>query len=494
MMTSQRLANRDTVYLLAGKGAAAEGVAEWKVKGAGVVQLDKQTNTPFGKKYKFGKSRYLMGPAQHPKGILQRAFTDILTYAKAVRSYFCLFRVSYIEIYNERIEDLLTTTTTTTTPSLELVTDCGGRVVWCGAREVVITKLQEGHSEHVRRARRTKGRLEASHTVFRIIMESLPRYRDYSRWEEVSVAISFLDFVTVAGVELLPALGSITEELRGGPAVTQSLFTLHNFVVSECSNKSMLYDGRRTVLTRVLREALVGDSHSIFLCTCSLANTTHTLDTVRFGDAAAWLVQHPTRRLYLASLLHTTTAAILHSHQAARRLLCSKRTHGTAGSGLRKEQQEEQEEQDSRVRQELESEEEPVVARKRGRPRKYPVRFKPFGRECPTKIDYLALWKSRYLNSKDPRQERGRKQKREREEKFYMAGAFTLTTTSKRHSLRHLYKTGSLRTSDTSTYYGGYLKEGLKKKEEEERGVREEDEKENEEMEEEKEEEEDEGV
>ncbi|XP_063847780.1 golgin subfamily A member 6-like protein 22 isoform X2 [Scylla paramamosain] len=347
-------------------------------------------------------------------------------------------------------------------------------------------------------------------------MESLPRYRDYSRWEEVSVAISFLDFVTVAGVELLPALGSVTEELRGGPAVTQSLFTLHNFVVSECSNKSMLYDGRRTVLTRVLREALVGDSHSIFLCTCSLANTTHTLDTVRFGDAAAWLVQHPTRRLYLASLLHTTTAAILHSHQAARRLLCSKRTHGTAGSGLRKEQQEEQEEQDSRVRQEvrkmlglartifpintsintkrneLESEEEPVVARKRGRPRKYPVRFKPFGRECPTKIDYLALWKSRYLNSEDPRHERGRKQKREREEKFYMAGAFTLTTTSKRHGLRHLYKTGSLRTSDTSTYYGGYLKEGLKKKEEEERGVREEDEKENEEMEEEKEEEEDE--
>ncbi|XP_045129314.1 kinesin-related protein 10-like [Portunus trituberculatus] len=434
-----------------------------------------------------GKSRYLMGPAQHPRGILQRSFADILSYAKTVRSYFCLFRVSFIEIYNEKVEDLLiTTTTTTTTPPLRLETDCGGRVVWCGAREVVITKLQEleevymqGHSEHVRRARRTKGRREASHTVFRIAMEGMPRYRDYKRWEEVSVSVSFLDFVTVGGVELLPALGSVTEVLRGGPAVTRSLFTLHQFVV-EGQEKSVLYGARQAVLTRVLRDALVGCSNSLFLCTCSLANTTHTTHTLRFGDAAAWLVQHPTRQLYPASLLHTTTAAVLHSHQAARLFLSYPRTQGTSRSGLRKEQQQEEEqekeeeeeeeeedqqeedqqeegEQDSRVKQEvkkmlslartifpinttintkkneLESEEEPVVVRKRGRPRKYPIRAKPFGKEHPTKIDYLALWKSRYLNTEDPRQ--GMRKRRDREEKFYMAGPFTLTTTSKRHGL-----------------------------------------------------------
>lgn len=82
-----------------------------------------------------------------------------------------LFRVSFVEVYSERVEDLLTTYAYPDTPGLapasapasvpamspdmppaqemprlpplKLMSDAGGRVVWCGATEVTVTKMEE---------------------------------------------------------------------------------------------------------------------------------------------------------------------------------------------------------------------------------------------------------------------------------------------------------------------------------------------------------------
>lgn len=69
-------------------------------------------------------------------------------------------------------------------------------------------------------------------------------------------------------------------------------------------------------------------------------------------------------------------------------------------------------------------------------------------------------------NEKEEEKKKKKEEKR-KVEKFYKAGKYDMTTTTKPVRLTNLYKVGSLRDSDPNTYYGGYL-EDLKKEEEEE--------------------------
>ncbi|XP_071538849.1 kinesin-2b-like [Panulirus ornatus] len=129
-----------------------------------------------------GKNECLLDTQKHDIGLLQSAFTDIVNYMAHAGDTYHLLRMSYVDVYREKVEDLLVTDlcndTSVPKQGLQLTEDTSGYVVWLGAKEAVISSEKQleyfytkGHSEHVRRGHRTRGRLEAAHSIVRLVSE-----------------------------------------------------------------------------------------------------------------------------------------------------------------------------------------------------------------------------------------------------------------------------------------------------------------------------------
>lgn len=62
------------------------------------------------------------------------------------------------------------------------------------------------------------------------ILESLPQNMNHKTQDSVRASVSYLDFVCVAGSELVPTLTGLVEMLSRGPPLTRSLYALHYFI------------------------------------------------------------------------------------------------------------------------------------------------------------------------------------------------------------------------------------------------------------------------
>ncbi|XP_069943704.1 uncharacterized protein [Cherax quadricarinatus] len=254
-----------------------------------------------------GKSRCMEALEKHYRRIFHRAINDIMVCVRSLKKSYGLLRMSCVDIYKEEVEDLFVTDLLNDTdapqPSLKLGTDTNGSVVWLGARTPIITSkkglqflFEKGFTEHMRRGKKVRDRLGATHTIIRLVLESTPETEKFSKWPDADVFISYLDFVLVGGSDLLPTFTSVAERLSVAPR-TKSLFSLYNFVTQVNTDKNELYDSRRSTLMQILHKMLFGRGHSVFVCICD-PNDTHTHATLKFGMAAARLVQNPMRNKY----------------------------------------------------------------------------------------------------------------------------------------------------------------------------------------------------
>ncbi|XP_042211169.1 uncharacterized protein LOC121858667 isoform X2 [Homarus americanus] len=232
--------------------------------------------------------------------------------------------MSCVQVYNEKVEDLLVmdilNDTSAPASGLKLIRDVNGFVEWLGAKTSFVTSTRQmktlyekGQSEHIRRCKMIKGRLEAAHTIIRLILEHTPQNMKDKALNRLNVTTCYLDFVLVAGLQLVPTFTSLLDELKGDPPLTKSLWALHHFVTDPNRDKNELYDSRRSTLTQLLREMLVGKGRSVFLCVCDPSDLKKTQAILRFGSGATQLVQHPCKSNHpfhgsvLHNIISTTT-------------------------------------------------------------------------------------------------------------------------------------------------------------------------------------------
>ncbi|XP_037906413.1 kinesin-like protein KIF3A [Hermetia illucens] len=238
-----------------------------------------------------GKTYTMSGNPESPqtKGIIPNSFAHIFGHiAKAKDNQKFLVRVSYMEIYNEEVRDLLGKELN---KSLEVkeradigvfVKDLSGYVVHNADDLDNIMKL--GNKNRMVGA--TKMNLESSrsHAIFSITVES-------SELDEAGaqhVKMGKLQLVDLAGSERQSKTQATGIRLKEATKINLSLSVLGNVISALVDGKSTHIPYRNSKLTRLLQDSLGGNSKTVMCASISPSDSNYveTISTLRYAGRA----------------------------------------------------------------------------------------------------------------------------------------------------------------------------------------------------------------
>ncbi|CAN4118076.1 unnamed protein product [Withania somnifera] len=230
-----------------------------------------------------GKTHTMHGDHISP-GIIPLAIKDVFSIIQDTPGCEFLLRVSYLEIYNEVINDLLDPTG----QNLRVREDNQGTYVE-GIKEEVV--LSPGHAlsfiaagEEHRHIGSNNFNLfsSRSHTIFTLMIESSAHGDEYD-----GVIFSQLNLIDLAGSE-----SSKTETMglrrKEGSYINKSLLTLGTVIGKLSEGKASHVPYRDSKLTRLLQTSLSGHGHVSLICTVTPAssNMEETHNTMKFASRA----------------------------------------------------------------------------------------------------------------------------------------------------------------------------------------------------------------
>nr|XP_031863411.1 uncharacterized protein CI109_001287 [Kwoniella shandongensis]KAA5530483.1 hypothetical protein CI109_001287 [Kwoniella shandongensis] len=233
-----------------------------------------------------GKSFTMTGTPEE-LGIIPCAVDGVFDAITADPDRAFLLRVSYIEIYNETLRDLLNfkkgPLRDDEKPTIHFVK--GKVYVEPLVEEIVSTPedvmelLEKGNAGRRIGATDWNERSSRSHCVFTIVIESRPRDGD----ADEDIRLSRLNLIDLAGSEKAVS----DSERRGeGKHINQSLLALRE-VINKLTEKTKAshIPYRNSKLTHLLENALGGDSNICVICTMSAEeeHCSETLETLKFA-------------------------------------------------------------------------------------------------------------------------------------------------------------------------------------------------------------------
>ncbi|XP_017772629.1 PREDICTED: kinesin-like protein KIF13B isoform X2 [Nicrophorus vespilloides] len=250
-----------------------------------------------------GKSYTMMG-AQDNKGIIPRLCDSLFeTIAKQQSSELSYkVEVSYMEIYNEKVHDLLDPKTNKQSLKVREHNVLGPYVD--GLSQLAVTSFQdvdnlmaEGNKSRTVAATNMNSESSRSHAVFTVILsQTLTDVKSGVSGEKQSR----MSLVDLAGSERAVKTGAVGDRLKEGSNINKSLTTL-GLVISKLAdqssgnkNKDKFVPYRDSVLTWLLKDNLGGNSKTVMVATISPAadNYEETLSTLRYADRAKRIVNH----------------------------------------------------------------------------------------------------------------------------------------------------------------------------------------------------------
>uniref|UniRef100_A0A8C7BDR4 Kinesin-like protein n=1 Tax=Neovison vison TaxID=452646 RepID=A0A8C7BDR4_NEOVI len=187
------------------------------------------------------------------RGIIPNSFAHIFGHiAKAEGDTRFLVRVSYLEIYNEEVRDLL------------------GKDQTQRLESVGATNMNE-HSSR-------------SHAIFTITIECSEKGVDGN----MHVRMGKLHLVDLAGSERQAKTGATGQRLKEATKINLSLSTLGNVISALVDGKSTHVPYRNSKLTRLLQDSLGGNSKTMMCANIGPAdyNYDETISTLRYANRA----------------------------------------------------------------------------------------------------------------------------------------------------------------------------------------------------------------
>uniref|UniRef100_A0A3P9GYX6 Kinesin family member 13Bb n=1 Tax=Oryzias latipes TaxID=8090 RepID=A0A3P9GYX6_ORYLA len=249
-----------------------------------------------------GKSYTMMGSSEQP-GLIPRLCSSLFsrTVKEAREGETFTVEVSYMEIYNEKVRDLLDPKGNRQTLKVREHSVLGPYVDGLSRLAVTSYKdieslMSEGNKSRTVAATNMNEESSRSHAVFIIILtHTLMDLRSGTSGEKVSK----LSLVDLAGSERAAKTGAAGERLKEGSNINKSLSTL-GLVISALAdhgagkNKSKFVPYRDSVLTWLLKDSLGGNSRTAMVATISPAadNYDETLSTLRYADRAKNIINH----------------------------------------------------------------------------------------------------------------------------------------------------------------------------------------------------------
>ncbi|XP_036388276.1 kinesin-like protein KIF19 [Megalops cyprinoides] len=237
-----------------------------------------------------GKTYTMLGLDSEP-GIYIRTLNDLFKAIEASSEDMnCAVYMSYLEIYNEMIRDLLNPAS----GYLDLREDAKGEIRIAGitefstnnAKEIMqlLTKGNKQRTQEPTAANKTSSR---SHAILQVTVKQKSRVKDIN--EEVRVGKLFM--IDLAGTERASQTQNRGKRMKEGAHINRSLLALANCInaLSEKGGKGAQFvNYRDSKLTRLLKDALGGNSRTVMITHISPASTNfeESRNTLIYADKA----------------------------------------------------------------------------------------------------------------------------------------------------------------------------------------------------------------
>ncbi|RGB31581.1 hypothetical protein C1646_642581 [Rhizophagus diaphanus] len=270
--------------------------------------------TGSGKTYSMGTALDGSNILPEHQGIIQRAirklFADLHERKEKNPSYQFEVYVSFLELYNEVLIDLLNPQSRENNKKgrsdLMIREDTNGQIHWAGVKEVQVSdpdellgQLQKGSLCRTVASTDMNIVSSRSHAIFSVILkqtgiENLEENKENddppAQKSLTSKVTSKFHFVDLAGSERLKRTNSIGDRAKEGIAINGSLLALGN-VISALGDESRNVTHipyRDSKLTRLLQDSLGGNSQTLMLACVSPAdsNSMETLNTLKYANRA----------------------------------------------------------------------------------------------------------------------------------------------------------------------------------------------------------------
>lgn len=246
-----------------------------------------------------GKSYSMVGYGVN-KGIVpitcERLFEDIENKKKEGTKTEFQVSLSMLEIYNEQVRDLLNPSTlkikggmkVRQNPKQGFFVD-GLLAAPVGSYKDIDGKIEQGTKNRTVASTNMNATSSRAHTIVAINFSQKGKNEGTG---QNTTKTSVINLVDLAGSERADSTGATGDRLKEGSAINQSLSMLGNVIkaLADASNGKgkVVVPFRDSVLTKLLKNALGGNSKTVMIAALSPAdiNYDETLSTLRFADRA----------------------------------------------------------------------------------------------------------------------------------------------------------------------------------------------------------------
>ncbi|KAL5777559.1 hypothetical protein ACOSP7_010485 [Xanthoceras sorbifolium] len=238
---------------------------------------------------------FTMNGSSSELGIIPLAVRDTFDNIQMMSDREFLIRVSYMEIYNEEINDLLAVEN----QKLPIHESLERGIFVSGLREEIVNSadqvlklIESGEVNRHFGETNMNARSSRSHTIFRMVIESKGKETnssgDYSSSDAIRVSV--LNLVDLAGSERIAKTGAGGVRLKEGKHINKSLMALGNVInkLSEGAKQRGHIPYRDSKLTRILQPALGGNAKTSIICTIAPeeVHIEETKGTLQFASRA----------------------------------------------------------------------------------------------------------------------------------------------------------------------------------------------------------------
>ncbi|KAI9740261.1 MAG: Kinesin [Cirrosporium novae-zelandiae] len=247
-----------------------------------------------------GKSYTMMGTPEEP-GLIPRTCEDLFQRMEASTSPNISYsvRVSYFEVYNEHVRDLLVPRTDppfylkirespTEGPYVKDLTDMPVKNL-----NEILRYMRMGDMSRTTASTKMNDTSSRSHSVFTIMLKQIHHDLDTDETTERTARIRLVD---LAGSERANRTEATGQRLREGSNINKSLTTLGRVIAALADPKHCrLHNGRKhkdivpyrdSILTWLLKDSLGGNSKTAMIACISPSDYDETLSTLRYADQA----------------------------------------------------------------------------------------------------------------------------------------------------------------------------------------------------------------
>ena len=240
-----------------------------------------------------GKTYTMQGEMNNnaAQGIIPRMIEHVFDFIHSQEGSEFMIKVSMIEIYLEKIRDLLDLSRVNLQVRENFskgiyVDGCSERYVGCP--EDVYAALKIGSNNRAQAATLMNEHSSRSHSIFILTINQNNKKEGFSK-------VGKLYLVDLAGSEKLSKTGATGLTVEEAKLINKTLTTLGRVIYNLTDGKSNHVPYRDSKLTRVLQESLGGNSKTCLIITCSpsIYNESETLSTLRFGLRAKEIKNKP---------------------------------------------------------------------------------------------------------------------------------------------------------------------------------------------------------